>query len=282
MAASVMLSGCLPVYRMPLEIPVAAGDVRRVIAAHCRLPVTRANNVGFFVGGEPSHRAMLDLIHEARRTLYVEMFIFHFDATGREIADALIQQANAGLDVRVRLDSLGIEYGREDYKLIDYLQKGGVHVQIHNPFYWSPHGFNVTHRKILVADEGHALTGGVNIGDAFRYGYFDLMLDVRGEAAHHIAWIFKRAWGGDLAEANPPIGHNVYASEEAGSAVGDEPLQVALMEPGSAPEVRAAYLLAARNAKRTLDVAFPYMWDEELIQAFLAAVHRGVRLRLLL
>lgn len=284
LAIASLLGGCLPVHRVPLDLPRAVGDLRRLIAAHCRLPVTRANEVGFLVGGEASHRAMLGLIREARCSVYVEMFIFHFDATGREVADALIQRAQEGLDVRVRLDSLGIEYGREDYKLIDYLQKGGVKVQIHNPYYWSPTGFNITHRKILIADEGHAMTGGVNIGDAFRYGYYDLMLDLRGEAAHHITWIFKRSWGGDLAEKEPPTAHNVYASQQSGSAVGDEALQVALMEPGSrhGQEVRAAYLLAARNAQHTLDVAFPYMWDEELAEAFLEAEARGVRLRLLL
>lgn len=283
-ALAAVLAGCLPVYRVPLEIPQAAGDLRQLIAAHCRLPVTRENDVDVHLGGEATHRAMLELIGEARRSVYVEMFIFHFDPTGREIADALIQRAKEGLDVRVRLDSLGIEYGRENYRLIDYLRKGGVSVQIHNPFYWSPTGFNITHRKILLADESHALTGGVNIGDAFRYKYYDLMLDMRGEAARHIAWIFKRAWGGDLAEAAPPSAQNVYASQETGSSIGDEPLQVALMEPGSdqAHEVRAAYLLAAHNARRNLEVAFPYMWDEELVQAFMAASRRGVRVRLLL
>ncbi len=283
-ALASMLSGCLPVHRVPLDLPQAAGDLRQLIAERCRLPVTRENDVDVHLGGEATHRAMLALIREARRSVYVEMFIFHFDATGREVADALIRRAKDGLDVRVRLDSLGIEYGREDYKLIDYLRRGGVNVQIHNPYYWSPTGFNITHRKILVSDEGHALTGGVNIGDAFRYNYYDLMLDMRGEAARHITWIFKRAWGGDLAEAVPPSGQNRYASSQTGSSIGDEPLQIALMEPGSeqAHEVRAAYLLAAHNSRHSLDVAFPYMWDEELVQAFIAASRRGVRVRLLL
>lgn len=277
LCAAACLAGCIRLPAPRLEPPRApALDVQRLAAKECRLPPTGDNRVKIHVGGESTHQAMLAFIRAARRSLHVEMFIFHDDPTGKEVADALIARAKEGLDVRIRLDSLGVEGARTDYRMFDYLRRGGVKVQTHNPWYLSLHGFNVTHRKLFVADRQRALTGGVNVGDEYRYHYYDAMLEIEGQAAQQIARVFEEAWGADLAALPPP--------SPTSKAPGAEPLQVALAAPGTpqAHEIRNAYLLAALGAKESLDAAFPYFWDEELVTAFASAARRGVRVRLLL
>ncbi|HEY9898824.1 MAG TPA: phosphatidylserine/phosphatidylglycerophosphate/cardiolipin synthase family protein [Pantanalinema sp.] len=277
LCAASCLAGCFKLPAPRFEPPRRGGsDIRHLVEGECKLPTSCDNRVRIHVGGESTHQAMLAFIRAARRALYVEMFIFHDDPTGKEIADALVSRAKEGLDVRIRLDSLGVEGGRTDYRMFDYLRRGGVRVQTHNPWYWSLNGFNVTHRKLFVADQQRALTGGVNVGDEYRYHYYDAMLEIEGEAAGQIARVFKEAWGEDLAAS---------ASEpKAPVAPGAEPLQIALASPGTsqAHEIRDAYLTAALGASESLDAAFPYFWDEELVSAFAEAARRGVRVRILL
>mgnify|MGYP001178172067 CR=1 FL=1 len=292
--ALVMTTACAPLLA-PIawdeQRPVVGGDLRRVLASTGRLPITHNNWVRMHQGGEAAHDAIFRLIAEAQESLYVEMFIFRDDPTGREVADALIQRRREGVDVRVRLDSLGIEYGRTDYRIFNRLKEGGVIVQINNPWYVSPFGFNVTHRKLFIADGYRVLTGGVNIGDDYRYHYEDVMIEVWGAAAYQITHTFAASWGGDLYARwkEPPTERpvqDVQTASVTSYAVpwGDEPIQVALTAPGSpmGNEIRRAYLTAVNGAKQRLDVAFPYLWDDDLIDALVRACNRGVAVRILL
>lgn len=285
-----MTTGCAPLLSQIAwdeERPIVGSDIRRVLASSGRLPVTHNNFVRLHRGGEDAHDAIFRLIDEARESLYVEMFIFRDDPTGREVADALIQRRRDGVDVRVRLDSLGIEYGRTDYRILNRLRDGGVTVQINNPWYVSPFGFNVTHRKLFIADGYRVLTGGVNIGDDYRYRYEDLMIEVWGAAARQITGTFAASWGGDLlARWKDPFSEDVQTVSISSLVApwGDEPIQVALTAPGKpmGNEIRRAYLTAINGASTSLDVAFPYLWDDALVDALREACRRGVSVRILL
>ncbi len=292
--ALILTTACTPLLA-PIawddDRPVVGADMGRVLAASSRLPVTTNNFVRLHQGGEAAHDAIFRLISDAQHSLYVEMFIFRDDPTGREVTEALIQRRRAGVDVRVRLDSLGIEYGRTDYRILNRLKDGGVTVQINNPWYLSPFGFNVTHRKLFIADGYRVLTGGVNIGDDYRYHYEDVMIEVWGSAAYQITHTFASSWGGDLqARWKEPGGDRPGQDVQTASLTtlgvpwGEEPIQVSLTAPGSprGNEIRRAYLSAINGAKHSLDVAFPYLWDDALIEALMRACKRGVSVRILL
>lgn len=259
--------------RFPWEDPARSfgSDIARMIPL--RYPVSRDNRVRIYVGGEVSYQAMLAFIRSARHTLYLEMFIFHDDASGRRMADLLVKRKKEGLDVKVRLDSLGLETGPTDRRILDRLRAGGVDVRIQNPYYVSAAGFDLTHRKILLADGDHALTGGANVGDEFRYRYYDAMVEVWGEAAGQIRRALEETWGPLPMTARVPLPRYGY-----------EPLQVALTKPGSDQglEIRRAYLTAIRSARRSIDLAFPYFYDDSLIKAVVDAATRGVAVRVLL
>ena len=290
LAALILTSGCTPLFQSLAwdeERPIVGSDIGRVLASSGRLPITSNNFVQLHRGGEDAHDAIFRLIDEAQETLYVEMFIFRDDETGREVADALIQRRREGVDVRVRLDSLGIEYGRTDYRILNRLRDGGVTVQVNNPWYVSPFGFNVTHRKLFIADGYRVLTGGVNIGDDYRYRYEDLMIEVWGAAARQITGTYAASWGGDLlARWKDPFTDDVQNVSVSSLVVpwGDEPIQVAVTAPGKplGNEIRRAYLTAITGAKQSLDVAFPYLWDDALVDALREACQRGVAVRVLL
>jgi cardiolipin synthase A/B len=93
--------------------PVAppTGDVQALVdRAMDRVAGGRAipgNKVVILFDGPEVFPAMLDRITAARRWIHFDNYIFHDDTTGRLFADALSQQATAGIKVRVMADWLG-------------------------------------------------------------------------------------------------------------------------------------------------------------------------------
>src|SRR5688572_10778385 len=65
------------------------------------------NKVTAFINGDRFFPAMLDAIGSARRTITFETFIYWQGGIGRQLADALIERARAGVKVHVLLDWLG-------------------------------------------------------------------------------------------------------------------------------------------------------------------------------
>src|SRR5258707_8836516 len=106
-------------------------------------------------------------IHEARREIFLETYIYAGDATGERIAKALCAAAGGGVAVHVLVDGFGsrdmpAELARE-------LRDAGARMLVFRPEVWrSPFGrdrLRRMHRKIAVADGRVAFVGGINIID---------------------------------------------------------------------------------------------------------------------
>ena len=59
--------------------------------------------------GEERLMALLSLIDEARQSLRVFFYMFHADATGTQVRDALIAAAVRGVKVELMIDRFGVE-----------------------------------------------------------------------------------------------------------------------------------------------------------------------------
>ena len=62
-----------------------------------RLPFTHGNEVQLLVDGEATFRAFFEAIRGAQRYIAVQFFIVHDDHIGRDMKDALIERARAGV-----------------------------------------------------------------------------------------------------------------------------------------------------------------------------------------
>ena len=107
-------------------------------------------------------------IEAARRTIHLEMYIVHDDATGRRFRDLLVARARAGVTVRVLYDWFG------SLRLIGRgfwapLRAAGGEVRVANPpsldslLGWASRD----HRKLLTIDGSEAFISGLCIGDAW-------------------------------------------------------------------------------------------------------------------
>jgi cardiolipin synthase A/B len=116
--------------------------------------------------GEERLAALLSLIEEARQSLRVFFYMFHADATGTQVRDALIAAAVRGVKVELMID----RFGSSAISEIFFTPLIAVGANYHSfSSRWGLGYFIRNHQKMVIADETHALIGGFNITDE----YFD-------------------------------------------------------------------------------------------------------------
>lgn len=115
---------------------------------------------------------MLSAITGAKKSIYLEMYIFQGDTKGYDFLSILKEKARNGADVILVLDSFGSS-GLSSSAVRD-LRSAGAEVLFFS--YW----FRRLHRKILIVDEKVVFLGGVNIGGIFA-PWKDMQLRVGGK-----------------------------------------------------------------------------------------------------
>jgi len=182
----------------------AAPNIKRLSLVSERVtsnPLTAGNAFRTLQGGDEAYPEMLAAIGSARRSVAMSSYIFRNDAAGQEFANALIEAARRGVEVRVLLDSVGIGYFHPE--IYYRLRREGVQAArfLHTWLPWRMPFLNMrNHRKILVADGCLAFMGGINIGaeNSARLsgpGHIrDVHFRVEGPAVRVVMDAFARDW----------------------------------------------------------------------------------------
>lgn len=226
---------------------------------------------------------MLALIAGATRWIHFENYIIRGDHTGRRFAAALGERAAAGVRVRVLYDALGSAGTRWSYW--HGLRRAGADVRAFNPLL-SGRPLRLLrrdHRKLVVADGGRAMVGGLCIGDEWagdprrhRQPWRDTMLEVCGPAAAALDGTFARVW----RRAGPPLPADELDTSPA--ECGGASLRVVEGVPARSRVWRAVQLLAA-SARERLWITDAYLVaPTPLFAALVDAARDGVDVRLLL
>src|SRR6266508_1113612 len=119
------------------------------------------NTAELLKNGDEIFPAMTNAIRQAQKTVNLETYIFQPDEAGRQFADAMIEAAQCGVEVRLLIDAWGSKLG----DLRDRIEKAGIRWRKYRPvrlFSFYKVGKR-THRKILVVDGKVAFTGGLGI-----------------------------------------------------------------------------------------------------------------------
>lgn len=126
------------------------------------------NEAEFYTDGYQFFPALLQAISRARHHIHLETYIFDDDPLGRLIADALIQKAKEGVEIRVIYDDVGC--WRVPSTFFERMKKAGIDVCAFMPVKFPAFTSKVNyrnHRKVCVIDGIEGFTGGINI--ALRY-----------------------------------------------------------------------------------------------------------------
>jgi cardiolipin synthase len=257
---------------------------RRAVGHLLGPPIVGGNQIDTLVNGDEIFPAMLAAIRGAEQTIVFETFIYWSGKIAREMTEALVERARAGVHVHVLLDWLGSK--KMDEELLRRMQDGGVKVERYHPVRWYnlDRLNNRTHRKLLVVDGRIAFTGGVGIadewlGNAEDSGHWrDNHYRVEGPVVAQMEAAFTDNWIKTHSQVLHGDGY-FPALEEAGAC---EAQMFRSSRSEGSESARLLFLFSMAAARRTLYIGSAYFVPDDLaVETLAAASRRGVKVEIL-
>jgi cardiolipin synthase A/B len=285
------LAGCAST-PAPLTLPSMHIDdpaFRTSLEAFAGAPILGDNRVDILLNGEETFPALLDAIRSAERTITFEAYIFHEGKVADQIVGAFVERCKAGVRVAILLDAHGADGLPERY--IQNLRDAGCTlVSDFRPLrLWSLERTNKrNHRRIMVIDGRVGFTGGYGVDDTWSGNgrtegrWRETNVRLQGPIVQSLQEAFVEHWreatsvllGGKDYFPYPPV--TVKDVPVLAQVVRSSPLQ------GNDAMYRV-FLQAISSARTSILISTPYLLPgEQLTEALLDAVRRGVRVRVLI
>lgn len=236
-----------------------------------------------------NYPAWLEAIESAQHTIHFECYIIHEDKQGRVFADALIEKARDGVQVKVIYDWMGA-FNSTSIKFWRRLRRAGIEARCFNPpRFDSPFGWlGRDHRKMLTVDGRVGFVSGLCVGlmwvgdpQAGIEPWRDTGIEIRGPAVAELDRAFAQMW----AACGSPIAAEDFPDSISPLPPIAEDGDVALRIVASMPNLAGLYRLdqmIAAAASETLWLTDAYFaGTTPYIQALSAASRDGVDVRLL-
>lgn len=158
-------------------------------------------DVALIRGGKEYFDLLISLINASKKLVHLQTYIFDDDETGQKVGEALKAAAQRKVIVRVYVDGYASQVMSQAF--INDLRNAGVQFRFFEPLLKSRYFYfgRRMHHKIFVADEWHALVGGINITDRYndmpgQPAWLDFALYTRGGISRELSDFCGRAWSG--------------------------------------------------------------------------------------
>ena len=248
------------------------------------------NHVQLLQNGSDFFPALIAAIDAAKIEVRLETYIFHLDASGKQVSEALVRAATRGVTVALLLDGVGSRLLPPTW--LDTMKQAGIHILLYRPPYfgWLANPINLRrlHRKITVIDARIAFLGGLNIMDDFvpvawpgpRLDYsVEISGPILSEIYRNVALLWRLVARSHL---QPALAH-IPILDSAAPRAGDA--RVAFIVRDNFRHRRSienAYLAAITSARDEILIASAYFLPgRRFRQALKKAVQRGVSVKLL-
>jgi cardiolipin synthase len=268
-------------YRVTIPLRPDTAEFMRVLQSTCQVAVHGGNRVDIYTNGAQFYPAMRDAIRQAQSSVNLEAYIFQPGDVSAMLVDALIERAEAGVEVRCVLDAIGSS--RLWNAAARRLHSHGCRVRFYQPMTWYRlHRYNNrTHRELLVIDGRVAFTGGAGIADWWfkptkGATWRDTMARIEGPIVASLQGVFAENWlecDGEILTGPRHwpqlIGH------------GDAEAMLVKSSPSDRATVsRVVFQMLVEGATASIDLSTPYFLpDRSLRRALVRAARRGVQVR---
>jgi cardiolipin synthase len=267
-------------YELDGELDVGSPEFLRALEALTGAHVSTGNDLRVLFNGDEIFPELLQTIAEARRTLNLLTFVYWRGDIAVEVARAVSERARAGVRCNVLLDAFGA--ARMDEGLVQTMRDAGVRVEPFRPIkaYTITKADHRTHRKVIVADGGVGMIGGVGIASEWTGNaqdpdhWRDTHARVRGPVVRALQGAFLENW---LEATGELLGGDDYLPHLDPIADG-APMQVVVSGPGvNHTNTEAMYFLAIASARHTIELTTAYFAPRPMfVEALRAAAARGV------
>jgi cardiolipin synthase len=270
-------------YRIATPIPDSSSpELLDVLSSITDSPVRHAEAIGVLTNGSAFYEAELAAIRAARSSIHIVAFIFHPSPIGDRFLAALAERARAGVAVRIVVDAIGSFPTPDRY--FAALRAAGGQVCWYQPIRWYTlkRFNNRTHREIIVVDGTIGFVGGAGIADHWLRpisgrAWRDTMLRVTGGVVAGLQAAFVENWleaSGEIL-ADPRLFPVDRPTPRPSGLVA-----IGTPSPARSSRARMLFQILPAAARQSVDINSPYFLpDESARQEMIAAVARGVRVR---
>ena len=241
------------------------------------------NEVEVCMNGTEFFPSLLRDIAQAKNHIHIDMYIIADDALGLLVADALIDKAREGVEVRLIYDDVGC--WNVKHRFFERMREEGIEavpfMPVHFPQFTSKVNYR-NHRKIIVIDGLVGYIGGMNI--ALRYAresWRDTMLRVTGGGVYALQRAFLVDWY--FVDRSLLSDRKYYPSIADATLSNDTISQVVTSGPVTPyPEIMQGYVRIIMGARRYLYIETPYFLpNESVLFALKTAALGGVDVKVL-
>ncbi|MEM8884969.1 MAG: phospholipase D family protein [Planctomycetota bacterium] len=205
-------------YLMPspsrAKAPAPEGELARFERAFAEAHGTEQSGFHLLIRNDEALRARLALIDHAERTLDLQYFIWHGDASGSLLLERVWQAADRGVRVRILVDDLEMQGGEHGVAVVD--RHPNIEIRVYNPWQVRDRlgvaaGFEFVlsmrqlnhrmHNKAFIADNRVSIVGGRNHGDEYfglkeKFNFNDLDVLSVGPVTRAVSRSFDEYWNG--------------------------------------------------------------------------------------
>lgn len=257
----------------------------------CDSILTHNNRVKLFTNGIDKVNALLNDIHNAKKSINVCYYIFATDNIGMIVLKKLIEKANQGVEVNLLVDAVGsMKSDRKEFKKL--VQGGGRYAEFFPPIFGRMFNIRINyrnHRKIVVIDNKIGYVGGVNIRDDHMGAsmklspWTDLHMRVEGDSVIDLQKTFLKDWRFSYKKKDFDGTYINRFFEKSDNVPG-----VAMQVVTSGPDDRGAQIKMnlinmITKAKKYILIQTPYFVpDESFMTALKIALNSGVKVCIML
>ena len=268
-------------HNIETDYSVSDGAFVRAMSHLLGPPLLEGNKITILQNGAEVFPRMLEVIHQAKRSISFENFVWADGDVVRRFSKAFADSARRGVKVHFLQDAMGSDC--LDGECMKIMKEAGVEVEIFRRYNLT-HFNHRTHRKILVADGKIGFVGGVGFSDLWDgHGnlpdhWRDTQYEVQGPAVAQLQQAFLDNWiqmraevlhGDDYFPELLPCGNTICQIFKSSVSEG-------------ADNARLMFLLSIAAARKSIRIVNPYFIPDRLVIRLLkAALDRGVSVEII-
>ena len=244
------------------------------------------NHITTYTDGYAFFPALLHSISQAKHHIHLDSYIFSDDPLGRLVADALIDKAHEGVEVRVIYDDVGNWHVKNLF--YERMRDAGIEVHafmpVKFPAFTSKMNYR-NHRKLCIVDGTTGFIGGMNIALRYVKGngkqpWRDTHIKIEGGGVYGLQRAFLVDWY--FVDRTLVTNRKYYPPQQV--EPNDCIVQAVTSSPVSPwPDIMQGYVRILLSARRYVYLQSPYFLPTEpILFAMRTAALAGVDVRLMI